>query len=45
MPGPKDYPYEAKSLALGQKYLFWLGVAVAVVATVWAFLVLFEGLG
>ena len=44
-PGAIEYPYQAKSLALGQKYLFWLGITVAVIATVWAFLVLFEGFG
>ena len=42
-PGEIEYPYQAKSLALGKKYVFWLGITVAVIATVWAFLVLFEG--
>jgi succinate dehydrogenase / fumarate reductase, cytochrome b subunit len=44
-PAAIEYPYEAKSLGLGQKYLFWLALAVAVIAAVWAFLVLFEGMG
>ena len=44
-PSKIEYPYQPKSLALGQKYLFWLGIALAVIAAVWAFLVLFEGMG
>ena len=42
-PGRIEYPYEAKGLGLGQKYLFWLGLAVAVIGAVWAFLIIFEG--
>ena len=44
-PARIEYPYEAKSLALGQKYLVWLGIALAIIAAVWAFLVLIEGMG
>ncbi len=44
-PGPIEYPYRARSLGSGQRYLIWAGVAIAVVAAVWAFLVLFEGMG
>ena len=44
-PSKIEYPYKAKSLSSGQKYLIWVGIAVAVVAAIWAFLVLFEGLG
>jgi succinate dehydrogenase / fumarate reductase, cytochrome b subunit len=44
-PGRIEYPYEAKSLGLGQKYLFWLALTVAIIAAIWAFLVLFEGMG
>jgi len=42
-PGAIEYPYEAKSLGLGQKYLFWLGLTVAVIGAVWAFMIIFEG--
>ena len=44
-PSSIEYPYKAKSLGSGQKYLIWVGIAVAVAAAVWAFLVLFEGMG
>lgn len=44
-PGRIEYPYQARSLALGQKYLVWVGIVIAVVAAVWAYLVLFGGLG
>lgn len=44
-PSAIEYPYRAKSLGSGQKYLFWVAIAVAVAAAVWAFLVLFEGMG
>jgi len=44
-PGPIEYPYKARSLSSGQKYLIWVGIAVALAAAVWAFLVLFEGMG
>ena len=44
-PGPIEYPYRARSLGSGQKYLIWAGIALAVVAAVWTFLVLFEGMG
>jgi succinate dehydrogenase cytochrome b subunit len=44
-PGPIEYPYKPKSLSSLQKSLIFIGIAVAVVAAVWAFLVLFEGMG
>ena len=44
-PGAIEYPYRSKSLGSGQKYLIWVGIAVAILAAVWAFLVLFEGMG
>jgi succinate dehydrogenase / fumarate reductase, cytochrome b subunit len=44
-PARIEYPYEAKGLGLGQKYLVWLGITVAIIAAAWAFLVLFEGMG
>ena len=44
-PSKIEYPYKAKGLSPGQKYLIWVGIAVAMVAAVWAFLVLFEGFG
>ncbi len=44
-PGKIEYPYEPKSLALGQKYLVWLAIALAILGAVWAYLVLFRGFG
>jgi succinate dehydrogenase cytochrome b subunit len=44
-PGPIEYPYKARSLSSGQKYLIWVGIAIALAAAVWALLVLFEGMG
>ena len=44
-PAKIEYPYAPKSLALGQKYLVWLGITLAIIAAVWAYLVLFEGFG
>ena len=44
-PGPIEYPYKSRPLNVGQKELVWIGIAVAVVAAIWAFLVLFEGMG
>ena len=44
-PGAIEYPYKARSLSSVQKYLIWVGIAAAVVAALWAFLVLFEGMG
>ena len=44
-PSAIEYPYKPKSLSSGQKYLIWIGIAVAIAASVWAFLVLFEGMG
>ena len=44
-PSAIEYPYKAKSLGSGQKYLIWIGIAAAVAAAAWAFLVLFEGMG
>src|SRR5271157_1483693 len=44
-PSAIEYPYKAKSLSSGQKYLIAVAIAVAVLAAVWSFLVLFEGMG
>jgi len=44
-PSAIEYPYKAKSLSSGQKYLIAVAIAVAVLAAIWAFLVLFEGMG
>ncbi len=44
-PSKIEYPYKAKGLGSGQKYLIWIGIAAGVAAAVWAFLVLFEGMG
>jgi succinate dehydrogenase / fumarate reductase cytochrome b subunit len=44
-PSAIEYPYKAKSLSSGQKYLIWAAIVVAVAAAIWAFLVLFEGMG
>ncbi len=44
-PGPIEYPYKSRALGSGQKYLIWVGIVAAVVAAVWTYLVLFEGMG
>ncbi len=44
-PSAIEYPYRPKGLSVGQKSLIYVGIAVAVVAAVWAFFVLFEGMG
>jgi len=44
-PAAIEYPYKAKSLGSGQKYLIAVAIAAAVLAALWAFLVLFEGMG
>ena len=44
-PSAIEYPYRAKSLGSGQKYLIAVAIAAAVLAALWAFLVLFEGMG
>ncbi len=44
-PGPIEYPYKSRSLGSGQKYLIWIGIVAAILASIWAFLVLFEGMG
>ena len=44
-PGAIEYPYKARSLSSGQKYLILAGIVVAIAGAVWAFLVLFEGMG
>ncbi len=44
-PAAIEYPYKAKSLGSGQKYLIWVAIAAAVAAAIWAYLVLFEGMG
>ena len=44
-PSGIEYPYKPKSLSPGQRSLIYVGIAVAVVAAIWTFLVLFEGMG
>jgi len=44
-PSAIEYPYRAKSLGSGQKYLIAVAIAAAVLAAIWAYLVLFEGMG
>ncbi len=44
-PSAIEYPYRAKSLGSAQKYLIWIAMVAAVLAAVWAYLVLFEGFG
>ena len=44
-PSAIEYPYKPKSLSPGQKSLIYVGMAAAAAAAVWAFLVLFEGMG
>jgi succinate dehydrogenase / fumarate reductase, cytochrome b subunit len=44
-PSTIEYPYRPKALSSLQKSLIWVGIGVAVVAALWAFLVLFEGMG
>jgi len=44
-PSAIEYPYKAKSLGSGQKYLIAVAIAAAVLAAIWAYLVLFEGMG
>ena len=44
-PSTIEYPYRAKSLGSAQKYLVWVAILAAVLAAIWAYLVLFEGFG
>lgn len=44
-PSAIEYPYKPRSLSSAQKSLIYIGIAVAIAAAVWAFLVLFEGMG
>jgi succinate dehydrogenase / fumarate reductase cytochrome b subunit len=44
-PAAIEYPYKARSLRSFQRYIVWAAIAAAVAAAVWAFLVLFEGMG
>jgi succinate dehydrogenase / fumarate reductase cytochrome b subunit len=44
-PSAIEYPYRAKSLGSGQKILIAVAIAAAVLSALWAFLVLFEGMG
>ncbi len=44
-PSAIEYPYKAKSLGSGQKYIIWIAIVAGVAAAVWAYLVLFEGMG
>jgi succinate dehydrogenase / fumarate reductase, cytochrome b subunit len=40
-PSNIEYPYRAKSLGSLQKYLVWVAMAAALLATLWAVLILF----
>ena len=44
-PSAIEYPYRPKGLGYGQRTLIYVGIVIAVAAAVWAFLVLFEGMG
>ncbi len=44
-PSGIEYPYRPKSLGSVQKSLVWVAIAAAVVAALWTYLVLFEGMG
>jgi succinate dehydrogenase / fumarate reductase cytochrome b subunit len=44
-PSAIEYPYKAKSLSSVQKYLIVVAIIAAVLSALWAFLVLFEGMG
>ncbi len=44
-PAAIEYPYKPRSLSSLQKSLIFIGITIAAVAAIWAFLVLFEGLG
>jgi len=40
-PSAIEYPYRPKSLKSFQQYLVWIAIAVAIIAAVWAWLILF----
>jgi succinate dehydrogenase cytochrome b subunit len=40
-PSAIEYPYRPKSLRSFQQYLVWIAIAVAIIAAVWAWLILF----
>jgi len=44
-PSAIEYPYRPKGLGYGQRVLVYVAIAIAIAAAVWAFLVLFEGMG
>jgi succinate dehydrogenase / fumarate reductase, cytochrome b subunit len=44
-PSAIEYPYKPKALSSMEKSLIFIGIVVAMVAAMWAFLVLFEGIG
>ena len=44
-PSAIEYPYKPKGLGYGQRTLIYVAIVAAVAAAVWAFLVLFEGMG
>lgn len=44
-PSAIEYPYKAKSLNQREKFLIWVAIVAAVAAAIWAYLVLFEGMG
>ena len=40
-PGRIEYPYEPRALGICQKYLFWLGLAIAFIEDAWDYLFIF----
>jgi len=40
-PAAIEYPYRPRSLKSFQRYLVWIAIAVAIIAAVWAWLILF----
>lgn len=42
-PSAIEFPYKAKSLKSPQQALIWVAIALALVGTLWAFLIIFEG--
>jgi len=44
-PSAIEYPYKPRGLGYGQRTLIYVAIVAAVAAAVWAFLVLFEGMG
>jgi succinate dehydrogenase / fumarate reductase, cytochrome b subunit len=43
-PAAIEFPYKAKSLKSAQKMIIWVAIALALIGTAWAFMILFGGL-